>query len=68
MTEYLNPTELHQVTGFARPTSQANWLVKQGIPHQADGRRVIVSRLHVQAWLEGKRAVIGSGPNWAAVA
>ncbi len=68
MTEYLNPSELHQLTGFARPTSQAHWLVAKRIPHQADGRRVIVSRVHVQAWLEGKQAVIGSGPNWAAVA
>jgi hypothetical protein len=68
MIEYLSSTELHQLTGFARSSSQANWLLKMRIPHQADGRRVIVSRAHVQAWLEGKQAVNGSGPNWAAVA
>ncbi len=53
--EYLRVEELHGITGFARPGAQARWLKEHGIPHQVDGRRVIVSRLHVRAWLEGDR-------------
>jgi hypothetical protein len=64
--EYLTPAELHQLTGFARPTSQASWLKERALPHRLDGRRVIVSRVHVQAWLEG-RTVVSSGLNLAAV-
>jgi hypothetical protein len=67
MTEYLNPTELHTLTGYARATSQASWLKEHGIPHRLDGRRIIASRVHVQAWLEGKAPVFSAGPNWSAV-
>lgn len=67
MTEYLGVTELHSLTGFARSVSQARWLLEKKIPHQTDGRRVIVSRVHVQHWLEGKTAPVNNGPNWAAV-
>ncbi len=66
MTEFLNSTELHDLTGYARATSQAAWLKERGVAHRLDGRRVIVSRVHVQAWLEG-RAVVSSGLNLAAV-
>ncbi len=66
MTEYLTQAELHQLTGYARPTSQATWLKAKAVPHRLDGRRVIVSRVHVQAWLEG-RNVASSGLNLAAV-
>lgn len=65
-TEYLPPPELHQLTGYARPTSQASWLKERGIPHRLDGRRVIVSRVHVQSWLEG-RTVVSGGINFASV-
>jgi hypothetical protein len=67
VTEYLPHTELHQLTGYARPTAQARWLAEQGIPHRQDGRRIIVSRLHVQRWLEGKATPNSGGFNWAAV-
>lgn len=66
MNEYLNQSELHQLTGYARPTSQANWLKEKAVAHRLDGRRVIVSRVHVQAWLEG-RNVVSSGLNLAAL-
>ena len=66
MTEFLNSTELHDLTGYARATSQAQWLKERALPHRLDGRRVIVSRVHVQAWLEG-RTVVSSGLNLAAV-
>lgn len=68
MTEYLNTTELHQLTGYARKTQQAEWLKGQCIPHKVDGTRVIVSRVHVQRWLEGKHTVSSQGPNWAKIA
>jgi hypothetical protein len=67
MTEFLTSPELHQLTGFARPISLANWLKAHCIPHRVDGKRIIVSRIHVQAWLEGKTTPYSSGPNWAAV-
>ena len=66
MTEYLTPPELHQLTGYARATSQASWLKDHAIAHRLDGRRVIVSRVHVQDWLAG-RTMARSGLNMAAV-
>ena len=67
MTEYLTVPDLHTLTGYARPTSQASWLVQHGIPHRVDGRRIIVSRVHVQNWLEGKPSVSFAGVNLEAV-
>ena len=67
MTEFLTSPELHQLTGYARPGVQANWLKDHCIPHRVDGKRIIVSREHVRAWLEGRGTVFSSGPNWAAV-
>lgn len=67
MTEYLPRAELHQLTGFARPTKQAEWLAAMAIPHRVDGARVIVSRVHVQGWLEGKHVAQSGGFNWGAV-
>lgn len=66
-SEYLQPNELQDLTGYARATGQARWLKLHGIPHQVRGRRVIVSREHVRAWLEGRQVVTSAGPNWAAV-
>lgn len=60
--EFLEPPELHGLTGYARSNQQAAWLKEQGIPHRIDGRRVIVSREHVRAWLEG-RNIVSSGLN-----
>lgn len=65
-SEYLPPGELHTLTGYARPTAQASWLKEHGIPHRVDGRRVIVSREHVRAWLEG-RNIVSSGLKLEAV-
>lgn len=66
MTEYLTPPELHRLTGYARASCQAAWLKEKSVPHRRDGSRVIVSRVHVQSWLEG-RTVVSSGLNLAAV-
>jgi hypothetical protein len=65
--EYLSAAELHTLTGYAWSRQHAAWLKLRGIAHRTDGRRVIVSREHVRAWLEGRVAVTSSGVNWAAV-
>lgn len=62
MTAFLSAIELHQLTGYARPTSQASWLKEHGIAHRLVDRRVIVSHAHVKAWLEG-RGVAPAGLN-----
>lgn len=67
MSEYLSTTELHALTGYARPTQQAAWLKFRGIPHKQDGARIIVSRVHVQSWLEGKPVLARAGMNVAAI-
>lgn len=67
-SEFLNATELHQLTGFARTKAQAAWLREEQIPHQVRGSRVIVSRLHARAWVEGRALPVPSrGINWSAV-
>ena len=53
MAEYLSIQELHQLTGYARSGQQSAWLKFRGIPFKQDGARIIVSRVHVQGWLEG---------------
>jgi len=66
--EYLDNVELHLLTGYTRGTTQASWLKEKAVPHRLDGRRVIVSRVHVQAWLEGRNVVASNGGiNWAAI-
>ena len=59
MSEYLNNSDLHTLTGFARPAKQAEWLKSSGIPHRVDGPRIIVAHVHVQRWLEGKHVTFG---------
>lgn len=58
--EFLSPAELHRLTASARAKAQAAWLADHGIPYLLDGNRVIVSRVHVRAWLEGKAQVVSS--------
>ena len=67
MPEYLSQQELHTLTGYARATSQASWMTERGVPHRLDGRRVIVSRVHVQQWLEGRTMASSSGLKLAAI-
>ncbi len=65
--EFLSPAELHRLTDCARGPAQDQWLTEHGLPHKLDGKRVIVSRLHVRAWLEGRTVVASNGPNWSAM-
>jgi hypothetical protein len=67
LSEYLDPAEVKTLTASCRVPTQANWLKEHGIPHRLDGRRIIISRVHVQAWLEGKTLRSSNGPNWAAL-
>lgn len=67
MTEYLSTQELHALTGYARSAQQAAWLKFRGIPHKPDGTRIIVSREHVRAWIEGRPVLARSGMNVAAI-
>ena len=66
-SEYLSPGELHLLTGLARSGPQADWLAGKGIPYMLDGRRVIVSREHVRARLEGRIVARSSGLNLAGI-
>jgi hypothetical protein len=67
MSEFLTSTDLHALTGYARPSKQAQWLKEQGIPHRVDGARVIVTTKHATNWIEG-RTVIGPGEfDWSSV-
>lgn len=62
--EYLLKEELQSVTGWSQVDKQVTWLREKGIPYRIDGKRVIVSRVHVRAWLEGRTPVPSRGPNW----
>ena len=63
MIEYLSPGELHTLTGFARVVAQSDWLKNHSIPFLLDGKRVIVSREHVRARIEGRIVASSSGLN-----
>lgn len=65
--EYLTAQEVHQLTGFARAAQQSEWLKLNGIPHKAFERRVVVSRVHVRAWLEGRTVVSSNGPDFSRI-
>ncbi len=67
MSEYLSTTDLHRLTGYARPGKQAEWLKTNGVAHRVDGARIIVSSFHAQQWLEGRTVAHSTGPNWGAV-
>jgi len=67
VSEFLPSPELHALTGYARAGAQAAWLKEKGIAHRVDGKRVIVSRVHVRAWLEGRGIVQSTGLNRAAI-
>lgn len=62
-SEFLSKQELFDLTGFARPAELVDWLKDHRIPHQKDGKRVIVSRIHARSWLEGREVVASNAPN-----
>ncbi len=65
--EYLSAAELFALTGYVRSGAQAEWLREKRIHHKLVDRRLIVSRLHVQAWLEGRSVIVSLGLNLAGI-
>jgi hypothetical protein len=65
--EFLKPVELHDLTGFARAAEQEAWLKAEGLTHRRCGKRVIVSRYHARAWLEGRPVIASNEPNLGAI-
>ena len=66
-TEYLPPPELLILTGYTRAGRQSRWLKEKAIPYRRDGSRMIVSRVHVLAWLEGRNVVASGLINWGVI-
>jgi hypothetical protein len=65
--EFLTAAELHALTGYARAAEQEAWLKQHSMPCLRDGKRVVVSRVHVRERLAGREIVSSSGPNWDAL-
>jgi hypothetical protein len=65
--EFLDKPELHQLTGYAKANAQAEWLKAEGIHFKTNGKGVVVCRVHVRAWVEGKPVPASGGLNWATV-
>lgn len=65
--ELMSADEVREATGKARSTQQSEWLAERGVPHRLEGRRIILSRAHFRAWLEGKVVPRTGGINWGAV-
>jgi hypothetical protein len=64
---FLDDAELRELTGFARAAEREAWLREKGIPFRLDGRRFIVLRQHVVAWVENRPVVSSNSPNWSAL-
>ena len=68
MPEFLDKQEIKTLTGYKTNPAASQWLKLKGIPFKfEDGKRLIVSRLHVQRWLEGKTLTPHSGMNISAI-
>lgn len=68
-SEFLSSKELTDLTGYRQTSGRTNWLARQGIPHRCNGRGVVVSRVHMRQWLEGKslNANTTGGVNFSAI-
>jgi hypothetical protein len=61
--EFLTPAEVKAAAGGAASIAdQAATLKANGIPHRLVGRRLLVSRYHVRAWLQGEVVAPRSEP------
>lgn len=67
MSEYLSATEVRDLTDSARRAEQQRRLGELGIPFLVSGRRIVVSREHVRARLEGRTVRATGAPNLALV-
>jgi hypothetical protein len=64
---FLDEAEQRALTGCARAAERERWLKDKGIPYRLDGRRFIVLRRHVIAWVENRPVVSSNSPNWSAL-
>lgn len=62
MSEFLSPAEVRELTGCVSRESQRTKLGVLGVPFRADGARILVSRIHVRAWLTGEELRQSQGP------
>ena len=51
--EFLLPQEIKRMTSEGKLDAQEAFLKSEGIPHKRRGRRILVSRAHVRAWIAG---------------
>lgn len=65
--ELMQPGEVRQLVGTAKPEEQSKLLREWGIPHRLLNRRILVSRFHVREWLAGHNVAPARGINLAAV-
>lgn len=67
MSEFFSPAEIRDLTAAKPVGRQEAWLKEKGIPYQRDGQRLIVLRIHIRAWVEGRPVVSSGGLNWSTV-
>ena len=67
MSEFLTAEEVRDLTQRARREAQAQALTAAGIPHRIVGARIIVSRHHARAWLEGRQVAPSREPDMNAI-
>lgn len=66
-SEFLSAEELRQLTGRARVKAQAEWLHAEGIPFKRGGDGLVVCRIHIRSWVEGRPVVSSGGLDWSTV-
>lgn len=65
--ELLEPQEIRKLAGASKTDDQEAFLRQEGIPHKRRGRRILLSRAHVRAWLSGQVFTPSRGVNLGAV-
>ena len=61
-SEFLAPSELRELTGYAHREQQERVLTERAIPYKDVGRRLLVSRYHVREWIAGRATRTTAGP------
>ena len=65
--ELLDPKEIRKLAGVSKTDEQEAFLKSEGIPHKRRGRRILLSRARVRAWLTGQVFTPSRGVNLGAV-
>ncbi len=63
----LEAKEIRKLAGVSKTDEQEAFLKQEGIPHKRRGRRILLSRAHVRAWLAGQMLPPSRGVNLGAV-